>query len=148
MSHFCEESSLDIINLGFLNVFPDQGKNGWPGTNFGNQCGSATFTINGEDTELLSDCHQLVEDIPYCQGLGKKVFLSLGGTYPDTQHIKDEDSAKAFANFLWLSFGPPTEGWAAIDGPRPFKNVTVDGFDFDIEHNGGNGMSFDTSCLF
>ncbi|RJE18946.1 chitinase [Aspergillus sclerotialis] len=141
LRHFCEQTSLDIINLGFLNVFPDQGLNGFPGTNFGNQCGSETFEINGKDTELLSNCRQLVEDIPICQALGKKVFLSLGGTTPDNQKIKDEDSAKAFANFLWLAFGPPTEEWAAIDGPRPFKNITLDGFDFDVEHNGGSGYA-------
>lgn len=141
MRHFCQEPSIDIINLGFLNVFPDQGLNGFPETNFGNQCGSETFTIGDEKTGLLSNCHQLWEDIPVCQALGKKVFLSLGGAHPSNQKIKDEDSAKAFANFLWLAFGPPTEEWAAIGGPRPFQNLTVDGFDFDIENNGGFGTS-------
>lgn len=31
----CQNPSYDIINIGFVNVFPDQGPGGWPGTNFG-----------------------------------------------------------------------------------------------------------------
>lgn len=140
LRHFCQETSMDIINLAFLNVFPDQGLNGYPETNFGNQCGSQTFDINGENTGLLSHCPYLVEDIPFCQAAGKKVLLSLGGAVPDTQKIESEGSAKAFADFLWYAFGPPTDTWAEHGLPRPFKDVVLDGFDFDIEHNGGFGM--------
>lgn len=140
LRHFCQETSMDIINLAFLNVFPDQGLNGYPETNFGNQCGSQTFDINGENTGLLSNCPYLVEDIPFCQAAGKKVLLSLGGAVPDTQDIESEGSAKAFADFLWYSFGPPTDMWAEHGLPRPFNDVVLDGFDFDIEHNDGSGM--------
>ncbi|KAJ5811828.1 hypothetical protein N7474_008129 [Penicillium riverlandense] len=135
LSHFCGETSLDIINLAFLNVFPDQG-NGYPGTNFGNQCGSATYSINGNVTQFLSDCPQLAEDIPVCQTAGKKVFVSLGGAYPATQEITSDQSALDFANFIWGAFGPVTDEWTQADGPRPFGDAVVDGFDFDIEHNG------------
>jgi chitinase len=31
----CQNPSYDIINIGFVDVFPDQGAGGWPGTNFG-----------------------------------------------------------------------------------------------------------------
>lgn len=32
----CKNPSYDIINIGFVDVFPDQGPGGFPGTNFGN----------------------------------------------------------------------------------------------------------------
>lgn len=140
LRHFCRETSLDIINLAFLDVFPDQGLNGFPGTNFGNQCGSGTFDINGLESQLQSDCQKLAQDIPICQASGKKVLLSLGGASPDGQLIKDEQSAKSFADFLWYAFGPPSEDWISNDGPRPFQDVTLDGFDFDIRHGGDFGM--------
>lgn len=62
--------------------------------------------------------------------MGKKILLSLGGAIPTNQSIKDDDSAKAFAKFLWNAFGPVD---ATYDGPRPFGDAVVDGFDFDIE---------------
>lgn len=120
-------------------MFPDQG-NGYPGTNFGNQCGSATYNISGTVTQLLSDCSQLAEDIPVCQNAGKKVFLSLGGAYPANQEITSDQSAIDFANFIWGAFGPVTAEWNQTDGPRPFGDAVVDGFDFDIEHNGSYGI--------
>lgn len=82
----------------------------------------------------------MVEDIPICQAAGKTVLLSLGGASPNTQKILSEQSAIDFADFLWGAFGPVTEKWTAANGPRPFRDVVVDGFDFDIEHNGGYGM--------
>jgi chitinase len=141
LREFCQDSALDIINIGFINEFPEQSPSGWPGSNFGNQCNGETYTIGGLTTKLLSGCHQIVEDIPICQAAGKKVFLSLGGASPATQQILEEDTAIAFADFLWLAFGPVNQTWVDIGGPRPFGDVVVDGFDFDIEHNGGFGMT-------
>ncbi|GFF97809.1 endochitinase 2 [Aspergillus udagawae] len=139
LSHFCQETSLDIINIGFINYFPDMSPGGWPGSNFGNQCDGSTYvTKDGVKTKLLSGCHQIMEDIPICQAAGKKVLLSIGGAYPADQSILSEKTAKAFATFLWGAFGPVAEGW---EGPRPLGNVVVDGFDFDIEHNGGFGYA-------
>lgn len=89
---------------------------------------------------MQSDCQTLVEDIPICQAAGKKVLLSLGGASPDTQQIKDEHAAKAFADFLWYAFGPPSDEWTSNNGPRPFVDVTLDGFDFDIQDLGDSGM--------
>ncbi|OJJ48479.1 hypothetical protein ASPZODRAFT_62397, partial [Penicilliopsis zonata CBS 506.65] len=142
LSHFCGETSLDIINLGFVNEFPDQAPGGWPGSNFGNQCGSGTYTNeDGEATDLLSECIQLAEDIPVCQAAGKTVLLSLGGASPTNQQIESHDSAIAFADFLWGAFGPVDDTWIANNGPRPFGGAVVDGFDFDIENNGGYGYA-------
>ncbi|KAJ5741317.1 hypothetical protein N7533_010726 [Penicillium manginii] len=132
LSHFCQETSLDIINIGFINVFP-KAVGDWPGSNFGNQCDGNVY----EDTELLSGCHQIIDDIPICKELGKTVMLSLGGetAYED---IPNDEVAEWFADFLWYSFGPPGQNDTF---PRPFLDNQVDGFDFDIEHNGGNGYA-------
>ncbi|KAI4275514.1 MAG: hypothetical protein LQ337_003157 [Flavoplaca oasis] len=62
--------------------------------------------------------------------MGKKVLLSLGGAIPTNQSINNDESAVAFAKFLWNAFGPED---ATYDGPRPFGDAVVDGFDFDIE---------------
>jgi chitinase len=130
LSHFCQETSLDIINLGFINIFP-KAVGDWPGSNFGNQCDGTVY----EGTELLSGCHQIWEDIPICKELGKTVMLSLGGetAYED---IPTDEVAEWFADFLWYSFGPPGQNDTF---PRPFQDNQVDGFDFDIEHDGGYG---------
>lgn len=137
MRHFCEDTESDIINLAFLNVFPSHGKNGYPETNFGNQCPNKHFEINGQETGLLKDCVQLIEDIPICQSAGKKVLLSLGGASPN-EVIESKEQAEDFADFLWYAFGPQQDVW---NGPRPFEDVTLDGFDFDIENSGDFGKS-------
>ncbi|KAA8647600.1 class III chitinase ChiA1 [Aspergillus tanneri] len=141
LSHFCQDTSLDIINIGFVNTFPGQGAAGWPGSNFGNQCDGNTYEIGGVKTQLLSGCHQLMEDIPICQAAGKKILLSLGGGTPDNQKLLSDTDAVEFADFLWGAFGPVDDRWTAAGGPRPFGDVVVDGFDFDIEHNGGFGYA-------
>lgn len=57
------------------------------------------------------------------------MFLSLGGAIPSNQRIADDQSAQAFAQFLWTSFGPVSD----LTAPRPFGGAVIDGFDFDIE---------------
>ncbi|KAL8772969.1 MAG: hypothetical protein Q9209_001989 [Squamulea sp. 1 TL-2023] len=131
LTHFCADSSIDIIPIAFLNVFPDQVNGGYPGTNFGNQCGSETFkNDDGSDSPLLSICPLIGPDIKTCQAMGKKILLSLGGAIPTDQSIKNDESAVAFAKFLWNASGPED---ATYHGPRPFGDAVVDGFDFDIE---------------
>ncbi|KAK1141946.1 Chitinase 2 [Aspergillus melleus] len=55
--------------------------------------------------------------------------------------ILSETDAPLFTDFLWGAFGPIDDAWVAMNGPRPFGDVVVDGFDFDIEHNGGFGYA-------
>lgn len=137
LSHFCQETSLDIINIGFINVFPDI-VGGWPGSNFGNQCDGTLYP----GSELLMGCHQIWEDIPVCKEMGKTIMLSIGGDSPYIP-ILDDAVAVWFADFLWYSFGPYNPDFDGIF-PRPFQNNSVDGFDFDIEHGGGYGRSLPT----
>lgn len=126
----CRSAAFDIVNVAFINVFPDQGPGGYPGTNFGNACGARTYTVDGVSTKLASDCASIGSDIKGCQDLGKKVLLSLGGAWPTDYWLKDDGSARRFADFLWGAFGPPSPSWSGV---RPFGDASVDGFDFDIE---------------
>lgn len=144
MSHFCQQSAIDIIPIAFVNRFPAQG-NGYPGTNFGNACGSGVYVGPGYDgvknsanNYLLSSCPTITADIPVCQSTyGKKIILSLGGG-TDTYQLTGAADGVAFADFLWGAFGPQNATWIAEGLPRPFDasdgtEVAVDGFDFDIE---------------
>lgn len=130
LEFFCDDASIDIILIGFVNVFPDQ-SGGYPGTNFGNQCGSETYkNINGSSSLLLSNCPGVGSNITYCQSKGKKILLSLGGAAPKDQHLDSDVTAADFATFLWEAFGPKD---VSKTTPRPFGDAVVDGFDFDIE---------------
>ncbi|KAK9364433.1 glycoside hydrolase superfamily [Lipomyces kononenkoae] len=140
--HFCQRSTVDIIIIGFVDIFPAQG-NGYPGTNFGNQCWGGKYVYPGPGNspphnQLQSECPQLVADIPVCQSTyGKKIILSLGGSKAGYQLTGVADG-QAFADFLWGAFGRQTAAWLAAGKPRPFDGpnnqaVVVDGFDFDVE---------------
>ena len=129
----CQNPSYDIINIAFVNVFPDQGAGGWPGTNFGNACWGDVYEHNGVNTSLLQTCPDIGPDVIACQQTyGKKIFLSIGGGEPTNYYIKNNNSGKTFANFLWAAFGPSSATKTGI--PRPWGNAGVDGFDFDIEN--------------
>lgn len=122
---------MDIIPIGFVNVFPDQA-NG-PGNNYGNGCGSPLWvTPDGKQTQMLTECSQIAEDIKTCQAAGKKIFASIGGDSPGN-FLASSTSAASFADFLWGSYGPLQDP-TLKQFPRPFgTDVSVDGFDLDIE---------------
>ncbi|RDW82575.1 glycoside hydrolase family 18 protein [Coleophoma cylindrospora] len=142
LSHFCQQATIDVITLAFVDVFPAQG-NGYPGTNFGNQCWGYPYVYSGpgntpRNNSLQAVCPQMVADIPICQNTyGKKIILSLGGGTNGYQ-LTGAANGIAFADFLWGAFGPQTTAWKGAGKPRPFDGakgqaVEVDGFDFDIE---------------
>lgn len=90
----------------------------------------------GDHTGYLdSECYILSEDIGYCQSIGKKVLLSLGGAV-GTYNLLNGTDGENMADFLWSAFGPPNSSWT---GPRPFDlstsygKLSVDGFDFNNE---------------
>jgi len=117
-----------------VNWSPEKGgPTGYPGTNFGAHCGSATYKVNGKSSHLLSDCSTIVQDIPKCQAMGTKVLLSIGGVWSSSGSdytVSTTQKGEAFATFLWNAFGPYKTSWT---GPRPFGHSSVDGFDFDVE---------------
>jgi chitinase len=80
----------------------------------------------------------LVDDIKTCKEAGKKIFLSLGGGH-NSYHLDSIKSSTEFANWLWGAFGPKRDDWEGESEPRPWGDIVVDGFDFDIEYNGSLG---------
>src|SRR5271166_5787235 len=115
LAHFCSQTTVDIIPLAFVNIFPAQG-NGFPGTNFGNQCWGPPYVYAGPGdnpslNQLQSECPQVGADIPVCQSTyGKKIILSLGGG-TDGYQLSGTANGVAFADFLWGAFGPQTQLW-------------------------------------
>ncbi|RAL67819.1 hypothetical protein DID88_008546 [Monilinia fructigena] len=133
LSYYCEQSTVDIIPLGFMNVFPAQG-DGYPAENFGNACyGQPIFMpgpgyplgdVNTSKDQLYVQCPGIQEGIPYCQSLGKKILLSLGGASA-TYQLTGAADGEYFADFL------PMDG--GYYGTDPNIHIDIDGFDFDIE---------------
>lgn len=138
----CQDSSVDYITLGFVNVSPENGgPSGYPGSNFGAHCWAEWYSAGGYTSKLLSTCPSLTPGIAVCQGLGKKVLLSIGGEYTDASNytVSSAKNGADFAEFIYGAFGPYTEAWAGK--PRPFddgdNHNAVDGFDFDLESASG-----------
>lgn len=138
MAEYCASDSIDYVTLGFVNQSPEHG-NGtdYPGTNFAAHCAAGVYYNNGQRSQLLQDCSFIKADIKTCQSLGKKVLLSIGGVYSDSNDysLSSVTKGQEFADFMFEAFGPYQEGY---NGPRPFdpsttEHVSVDGFDFDIE---------------
>jgi len=128
----CKNPAIDVVNIGFVDVFPDQGPGGWPGTNFGNACWGDVYENDGTNTTLQKTCPYIGEDITACQTTyGTKIFLSVGGGTPNSYYIANDTSGESFADFLWGAFGPAS---ANNGQPRPFGDACIDGFDFDIEN--------------
>ena len=77
LKDYCEQGVANIINIGFMDVFPEDG-NGYGGTNFGNQCWDPAHgyafkgpgvlgVVDPSKNKLLSHCPNMAQDIQYCQ---------------------------------------------------------------------------------
>ncbi|KAF1913723.1 glycoside hydrolase superfamily, partial [Ampelomyces quisqualis] len=130
----CADESIDVVNVAFVNGFPAK-IGDWPATNFGNACYDYYKhpTDSTQDNKLLRTCPSIENGIKLCQKNGKKVLLSLGGGAPTSYYFPSEAVAKYTAEFLMGAFGPVTPAWTANNGPRPFGDSFVDGFDLDLE---------------
>lgn len=127
-----------------MSLFPAQA-NGFPGVNFGNQCGGTTYPgpgyngVNNADNNHLYQCSAFAQALYACRQNTptKKIPLSFGGETPQYQLTGATDGTN-FANLLWGLFGPRTLAWVSAGKLRPFdyNNVgfTIDGFAFDIEY--------------
>ncbi|KAF2397529.1 glycoside hydrolase [Trichodelitschia bisporula] len=137
LSAVCDNDDIDIVVVGFVNVYPSAATGGYPGTNFGNQCSGTTYqtTVNGQtvSTGLLNSCPGIGPGIKACQAKGVKVLLSIGGAAPADGFLESNAAGVDFANFLWGAFGPSTTAWTNAGKPRPFGDAAFDGFDLDIE---------------
>lgn len=77
LQDYCKQGVANIINIGFMDVFPEDG-NGYGGTNFGNMCWNPADgyvfkgpgfhgVIDPSKDQLLTSCPTMAEDIQYCQ---------------------------------------------------------------------------------
>ncbi|KAL2065294.1 hypothetical protein VTL71DRAFT_2963 [Oculimacula yallundae] len=164
LAHFCDSTSVDIIPIGFVNIFPNLA-NGLVAQNFGNQCwNDGNYTgpgyngaVNSKNDFLYKRCPQLQEDIYYCQTkTKKKILLSLGGDGGDYK-LNGEADGKYLAEFLWGAYGPYDDAWVAKGGVRPLDRglyntnasmtIDIDGFDFDIERASSDRQVGYIACI-
>ncbi|KAM0271678.1 hypothetical protein ACHAQH_008988 [Verticillium albo-atrum] len=150
LASYCDSPGVTSVTLSFVDKSPRYG-NDYPGTNFAGHCGGEQFYVNpanGEETSLIMNCDAIKTDIRYCQAIGKKVLLSIGGRCaggePCSYDVFDEEEGEAFAEQLHSIFGPYDPSYT---GPRPFdisetEHVGVDGFDFDIEFKYPNQVPY------
>ncbi|KAI1384214.1 carbohydrate-binding module family 18 protein [Hypoxylon trugodes] len=143
LATYCADPNIDVIVLSFVYLFPQQG-NGFPGLNFGNQCGGTVYAgpgyngVNNASNNHLYVCPNIQHDLNTCRATSNKKFiLSLGGETSQYQ-LNGATDGTNFANTLWGLFGPRTTAWVNANKPRPFDyngvGFTVDGFDLDVEH--------------
>ncbi|KAK3060819.1 hypothetical protein LTS18_007618, partial [Coniosporium uncinatum] len=132
----CGDPTISIINLAFLTTF--FGPRAYPSTDFGPGCNIHT-NRQAIYAQGLFNCSELGTQVETCQGMGKKVMVSLRAsttsvdsstgnvivTTPNST-FHTADSARQFASTLWNLFGA---GIGENPSLRPFGDTIVDGFD-------------------
>lgn len=127
LTAYCQkDSGVDIILLAFLSQYGKGTLIG--GGSFDRSCGVEAGT--GKAT----GCEALTKQIKTCQDAGIKVFLSVGGGETAKYALTSTEEAEQVAQNIWDAYGPV--GDSKI--PRPFGDVVLDGFDFDIELKDGH----------
>ncbi|PHH63742.1 hypothetical protein CDD81_5507 [Ophiocordyceps australis] len=133
LAYYCQNSSVDIIPLAFLNGISP------PMTNFasaGDKCQVYP------DNPWLLKCPEIEKDIKTCQTKhGKTLVLSIGGATYGQGGWQSTSEAEKAAEKVWAMFGPVQRG---SNAPRPFGSAVVDGFDFDFEATTNNLPAFGT----
>uniref|UniRef100_A0A6B2LAE4 chitinase n=1 Tax=Arcella intermedia TaxID=1963864 RepID=A0A6B2LAE4_9EUKA len=137
LKSFCQQADYDVINLSFMISFIDTRQPtcaipNAPDLNFANHGDLCAVWPN---CPFLLNCSTTIgEDILYCQSVGKKIVLSLGGAVGSYGFTSDSQ-AISFASTLWGMF---FEGQAQL---RPFGRAILDGVDLDIEGGSTAGYS-------
>ena len=128
LEQMCQDSNVDIVILAFVSTF--FGAGGYPTINLGAACSGTTAAMSAKGATGLLSCPTVAQQITTCQGLGKKVLVSLGGAI-GTSAFSGTQQADQFATMLWNLFGAGTGEDAGL---RPFGQVKVDGFDLGKKH--------------
>ena len=119
----CQDSNVDIVILAFLNVIAGPGN--YPTVNFGAACSSSSPAQTAKGATGLLSCPKMAADITTCQGLGKKVMLSIGGSVGSSAFTSVAE-AQSFATKVWNLFG---SGTGEDSDLRPFGSTILDGID-------------------
>ncbi|XP_057774272.1 hevamine-A-like [Salvia miltiorrhiza] len=93
-------------------------------TTFGNGQ-TPVLNLAGHCNPDYNTCTVFADEIRYCQSLGIKVFLSLGGAI-GSYGISSPADAQLVAAYLWTFYLSGSTG--------PLGNAALDGVDFDIEY--------------
>lgn len=117
---YCESDDVDIVLLSFLYNYPNN-----LGYSFSSKCSS----------DSTSGCLDVGSSIKKCQSNNKLVLLSLGGA-SGSYSLSSDQEGEDFADTLWKTFGN------GDGGNKPFgDDVSVDGFDFDLENKQQTGTA-------
>lgn len=128
LSDYCTPSAgIDILVLSFLNNWGISGD--IPSGIFGGTC------IVNPDGSFASPCSDLASQIKTCQSAGVKIIISLGGA-TGNYSLLSQAQAETTGQYLWDAYGK--SGNTTVQ--RPFGEVVVDGWDFDLEQS----KSYDT----
>ncbi|KAL8777726.1 MAG: hypothetical protein Q9213_007741, partial [Squamulea squamosa] len=141
LGQMCQDENVDIVILAFLTTF--FGAGGYPGVNLGAACGGPSQKMQAAGASGLLSCPSMENDIKTCQGLGKKVLLSLGGAQSTTAFSGDQQATE-FATKLWNLFGGGNGESAEM---RPFGSAVVDGFDIAHTDNEDHSTAFYTTFI-
>ncbi|KAK6495929.1 hypothetical protein TWF481_002974 [Arthrobotrys musiformis] len=119
---FCESQSIEYIIIGFVTQFQNTG-----------------LAPPYQATNYVYNCPYLPRDIEYCQNLGKRILISIGGgvNVENSYYLSNEEEARKAVDDIWRAFGPPDKTWGH---PRPFGNAVVNGFDLDLETGASLGQ--------
>ncbi|TFY80831.1 hypothetical protein EWM64_g3176 [Hericium alpestre] len=122
LSFYCQDNSIDMFPVAFLNVAFDTG--GLPSIDLANICSTSSDPVfSGTD---LPNCSFLASDIQTCQSKGKAITISIGGATGAVSFTSDSQ-AQQFADTIWNIF------LGGSNSTRPFGSAVLDGVDLDLE---------------
>lgn len=114
LNQTCATGRYKFVNVAFLNVF---GSGQTPSLNLAGHC----YPSSG-------GCTGVGPEVEYCQSLGIKVMLSLGGAI-GSYALSSKADAMVVARYLWDNF------LGGKSSSRPLGNAVFDGIDFAIDHS-------------
>jgi chitinase len=130
LAETCRLKHYDIVILAFATQLTHGRNDAFvPEMNFASHCHESI----GEANPYLLRCGALAEGIRACQGMGKRVLLSVGGAHGATGFTSDGDAAQA-AQAVWDLF---LGGTSPL---RPFGAAVLDGIDLDLEEGDAKGV--------
>lgn len=129
LASYCTPTSgIDVLVLSFLYQFGNG--NDIPSGTIGQSCYISTA---GQG----QNCEALTAAISKCKSAGVKIILSIGGA-TSSYSLHSQAQAESIGQYLWDSYG--NSGNTTVQ--RPFGSDFVDGWDFDIEVNGGSSQYY------
>uniref|UniRef100_A0A7C8YRM6 chitinase n=1 Tax=Opuntia streptacantha TaxID=393608 RepID=A0A7C8YRM6_OPUST len=115
LNQTCATGRYQFVNVAFLNVF---GSGQTPSLNLAGHCEPSS-----------GGCTSVGAEVEYCQSLGIKVMLSLGGAIGDYA-LSSKADAMHVSRYLWDTFLGGNSSFF-----RPLGDAVFDGIDFAIDQS-------------